>query len=354
MTNSNQEQKSWNNSTNTQIWTLIVNNWLNEQSVKDLFFTLFKDNFLLLKDEAFTEIQQRINDFSDNFILELQSRNIWSTEWIKDPWFQYSLFEAQKNYAKSWDKDIESVSIDLLVDRLNYNKRNLKQIVLDESIQVIPKLTNHQLDTLTIIFLLKNTQNRHVRNFDKLKWYLEIYIKPFISNLSKEDSLYQHIEYVWCWTISIWSRSIEDIFKNIYQWLFLYWYESEKFSELYPDLFIHKDLIIKCLNNNYYIQPNALNRDDWIEKIKNKWFTLNKENEFISLFDTFNNNLLQNNEIKDKLLELWWTEIEKLFDVWENSEIKSVNLTSVWIAIAQANFRRKTWITLDLDIWIKD
>jgi hypothetical protein len=42
-----------------------------------------------------------------------------------------------------------------------------------------------------------------------------------------------------------------------------------------------------------------------------------------------------------------------LFDVWENSSLKSITMTSVGIALAQANFRRKTGITIDLGIWIK-
>jgi hypothetical protein len=42
-----------------------------------------------------------------------------------------------------------------------------------------------------------------------------------------------------------------------------------------------------------------------------------------------------------------------LFDIWNNSEMKHMTLTSVGIAIAQANFRRKTGKTIDLSIWIK-
>jgi hypothetical protein len=42
-----------------------------------------------------------------------------------------------------------------------------------------------------------------------------------------------------------------------------------------------------------------------------------------------------------------------LFDIWENSKMKSMSLTSVGIAIAQANFKRKTGDMIDLGIWIK-
>ena len=45
--------------------------------------------------------------------------------------------------------------------------------------------------------------------------------------------------------------------------------------------------------------------------------------------------------------------MKEIFDVWENSGLKLLRLTSVGIAIAQANFRKKTNLPVDLSIWIK-
>jgi hypothetical protein len=47
------------------------------------------------------------------------------------------LFEAQKGYIKTGDKDIADILVDILTDRLSLPDRDLKQIVLDESVQVI-------------------------------------------------------------------------------------------------------------------------------------------------------------------------------------------------------------------------
>ena len=43
----------------------------------------------------------------------------------------------------------------------------------------------------------------------------------------------------------------------------------------------------------------------------------------------------------------------KIFEVWSSSSFKKMELTSVGIAVAHANYRRKTGITLDLSEWIK-
>ena len=45
--------------------------------------------------------------------------------------------------------------------------------------------------------------------------------------------------------------------------------------------------------------------------------------------------------------------MQTLFDIWDNSSLHALKLTSVGIALAQANFRRKTGITIDLGVWIK-
>ena len=58
------------------------------------------------------------------------------------------------------------------------------------------------------------------------------------------------------------------------------------------------------------------------------------------------------NEIKTILLDAI-PEMEKIFDVWNKSSFNQLELTSVGIAIAHANYRRKTGETMDLSIWIK-
>lgn len=65
-------------------------------------------------------------------------------------------------------------------------------------------------------------------------------------------------------------------------------------------------------------------------------------------------NMHPHEEIKSKLKKIGSNFMENLFDIWKNSAMKNMTLTSVGIAIAQANFRRKTGLSLDLDIWIRN
>ncbi|WP_217491265.1 LPO_1073/Vpar_1526 family protein, partial [Vibrio breoganii] len=58
------------------------------------------------------------------------------------------------------------------------------------------------------------------------------------------------------------------------------------------------------------------------------------------------------NEVKEMLIDAI-PEMEKVFEVWAKSSFDQFELTSVGIAIAHANYRRKIGDTMDLSIWIK-
>lgn len=342
--------KTGDNSTSLQAQHMTVNQGMSYVDVKNIALDVFNSNFLELSKEASHTAVERAEEITNSFIERLKQEKPAYIESVKDPGFQYALFEAQKNYAKTGDKDMSAVLIDVLVDRVEHQKRDLKQIVLDESIQVIPKLTASQLDTLTVIFILRYSQNHGIIDFESFKQYLEVYIKPFASGLSKENSLYQHLEFTGCGNIQITSTSIEAIFKQTYAGLFCKGFTEENFVEVVREFTKYKNITTKCLHDDKLLQLNAINLDV-LKKVakKNKF-----EEEIIKKLETlFNDNLFPDTEVKTKTEKITDGFMTNVFDVWKNSPMKSMTLTTVGISIAQANFRRKTGITLDLGIWIK-
>ncbi len=343
-----QTSKSGDNSTTVQ--ADIINIGVSYSEAKKISLDVFNANFLKLSQEASQIAVTRAEEITTNFIEKLKKEKPTSLESVKDPGFQNAFYEAQKSYAKTGDKDMANVLVDILVDRVEHQKRDLRQIVLDESICVIPKLTPSQLNTLTIIFLFKYSINDSVNNFNKLKQHLDTNIKPFTDNLSKEPSLYQHLEFTGCGSISIGLNNIEDIFKNTYRGLFYKGFEKDDFEKQIGAMDNFSNLIMQSLNDNTKFQLSVINEEVLDKKIEGL-----KLNDDISkkLKNLFGQHILSNKKIKDKLIELGEDSIKYLFNVWENSSMKNMSLTSVGIAIAQANYRRKTGLTLDLSIWIK-
>ena len=127
---------------------------------------------------------------------------------------QHALFSAQKEYARTGDKDLESLLVDILVDRAGATERNIKQIVLDEALSVAPKLTSEQMDALTVNFLIVRTVSS-INSLEAFNSYLDVYITPFVGTLTTGASCYEHLEYTGCGSIAFIGnlRPISELFK---------------------------------------------------------------------------------------------------------------------------------------------
>ncbi len=343
-----QKQESGDNSANYQAET--INQYgLSYRDAKEIALDVFKDNFTTLSEQAKNTAKERAEELVDSFLNEIKGKNPDLLNSVQEPSMQLAIYSAQKSYAKTGDKDVADLLVDILADRAEQNQRNLKQIVLDESLEVVPKLTNEQLDTLTIIFMLKYTMNNGIGSLDLLKNYLEKNIEPFTNNLTKENSSYQHLECCNCGSVSVLGNTIEQTFLIHYKGLFCKGIELEEFEKNYGAISEFPNLLVICLHDITKIQVAALNDEVLIEKAKENG--LSEENTK-KLTNFFNSNLMSENEVKEYLLKQGEFMV-KLFDVWDNSSIKVMTITSVGIALAQANYKRKTNTSMDLSIWIK-
>ena len=192
----NKTQEGGDGSSNIQAENVNVYNGLSYQDVKDIATDIFKANFLSLKDEAAQIATERAEEISEKILGKIEAINPGALEEFAQPAMQDALFTAQKEYAKSGDKELGDLLVDIIVDRAEVSQRNMLQIVLDESLHIAPKLTIGQLDTLTLLFLLIRTRRLNVRNFEELKAYYLTHVLPFVDNLLQDHEHYNYLEYL--------------------------------------------------------------------------------------------------------------------------------------------------------------
>ena len=343
------KQEGGDNSTNLQGQTIVINQGITYEDAKGIALDVFKANYLELSFKAAELATQRAKELVDDFLQQVRQRNPQAINTMEDPGMQYAIYSAQKEYAKTGDKDLSSMLVDVLVDRASMPDRNLRQIVLDESLQIIPKLTISQLDTLTLVFILKYSQNHGINSLITLNSYLKQYLNPFVLSLSKENSLYQHIEYTGCGAVGLGENKIENILLNTYKGLFFNGFTIEQLTPIIDDYNRYPDFFIPCLHDASKLQIDAINNEVLEQKLKKINANENMVNKFNSLFGQYQMGL---EEIK-VFLEKQGDFMKSLIDIWNNSSMKNLTLTSVGITIAIANLRRKTGITFELGIWIK-
>ena len=261
-----------------------------------------------------------------------------------------ALYSAQKDYAKTGDKDLQDLLVDILVERASHSNRDIRQITLDESLAVATKLTVEQMDALTLNFLLAETMNNSLGTLASLKNYLEKDFLPFLRTQVPGNSTYRHIEYSGCGTILQFGQrpKLEQIFKERYTGLFSKGFTEEDATTKLGEITPFRSVLIPCLRNASKLQILALNAEQITEHFK-RLGVVDKHDEFKSLLES---STMETERIREAVVALC-PEIEKLFSLWNDSGLSKLTLTTVGIAIAQANYRRRTGLTLDLSIWVK-
>lgn len=328
----------------------IVRTGITYSDARDIALDVYKANYLKLSEAAAAEARKRAEELTDEFLTELKSRNPEAISSLESPGMQHALFGAQKEYARTGDQDLEKLLVDILVDRAALPDRSIKQIVLDEALEIAPKLTPEQMDALTIGFLIRRTQNRKITNLESFGEYLESYIVPFLGTLSTETSCYEHINYTGCGTLSFVGSSIGEMYLQAYHGLFVKGFDDEEWKKRLPD---RPDLLpwalTKCLHDPTKLQVNAINDDVLTHQCKVNNVSGDDEKALRKLF---NLSRMSEDEVKSYILNVR-PELQKLFDVWESTQLSQLVPTSVGIAVAHANYRRRTGDQLDLGIWIR-
>lgn len=252
------------------------NTGISYQDARQIASDVFRENIIKFRGEAEIVATKRAAHISDQLIFYLYENNPKAIASLADPGMQIDLFEAQKGYARSGDIDLEQMLVGLLAERAAEEQRSSKRIILEQSITVVPKLTNVHLDSLTLVFLLTRVSLRNLGGSHALARHLKMTLEPLIENLSVDLPCYEHLEYANCGSIMRVAR----------------WPSIQKIFEIqYPEFFSNKS----------------------------------------------------NDEISERIISLC-PPLQILFDGWSTSTISQFSLTTVGMAIAKANFRRRSRI----------
>lgn len=343
-----QDQRSGDSSTNIQANEIIIHQGPSYSEVKEIALAVFRDNFYDLAGKARHIARERADEITEEFLQKLQAENPLGFLKSEDPDFQHALFTVQKEYARTGDRDLGDLLVDLLVDRSKQEQRDILQIVLNESLNTAPKLTNDQLAVLAIVFLFRYTQNFTVGNHQMLGEYFDQHVLPFAEKLSKSDSCYQHLEYSGCGSIGMGEITLDEILKQSYRGLFLKGFEAAEVARKEITVGLDTRFFIPCLNDLTKLQVKATNKEALQIHLDSNPIKEEDRAKIISLLD---HGLMSNEEVISKCISIR-PYMEQVFLTWASSPMKKFTLTSVGIAIGHANIKRLLGEFSNLRIWI--
>lgn len=345
-----QSQKTGDHSFNLQAQEITINS-LTVTEACQIALDVFRANALELAGIARDLFETRGKEFIDRYLEELSRRKPAAVDALRDPDMQYALFTAQKEYARTGDVEMSDLLVDILVDRAEQKSRTLKQIVLNESLTIAPKLTSQQFDILSLCFIVRYTKSLGLRNLADFHNSVISSMLPFCDNIPEHDAPYQHLEFAGCASIVTFSKSLPALLRLNYAGLLCKGFSRDEFSEIVEVNQWLGKLLIPCFHNPTLLQVAALDLDS-IERVCDQVAVPPEHRPRIRAVQEAH--LMSDDEITVYLKENV-PGSGRLLDSWHNSALKNLTLTSVGIAIGHANIRRKTKRDVyNLDIWIPD
>ena len=350
MLNRDQQQQVGEGATAVQAGgsVIITQVGLSYSEVRDVALDVFRANFYQLAGPAMETAKARAQEITEDFLKKLQQENPDGFGKGQDPDFQHALFTVQKEYARTGDKDLGDLLVDLLVDRSKQDQRDILQIVLNESLATAPKLTDAQLAVLAVIFLFRYTQSQWIGNHQQLGEYFDRHVLPFSSKLVKNSACYQHLEFTGCGSVQMGEITLENILDQTYPGQFLKGFDQSEITNREISIGLDQRFFIPCLNDPTKFQVRANNKTILEQNLSANDIKPEDWAKIVALFDV---GKMSHAEIREKCISIR-PFMESVFDTWSDSPMKSFTMTSVGMAIGHANIKRLVGEFASLSIWI--
>ena len=212
-----------------------INYGMGYTETKDLFMDLFHIEFTKLGKDVEHLINERAEKIVVDYLNKLVQEDPNLIQNTKNPDIRYDIIEAQKAYARLGDQEMADLLVKILVERTKSTENTFKNIALNESLSVIPKLTSKQIDVITLIYLV-----RYYSFVPTFKMPFNFYYQTLVNFLAVEipnsEMFYQHLQYSGCLSISIGSSSFASIFMHKFPHLFKDETEVNSFISSYSDV----------------------------------------------------------------------------------------------------------------------
>ena len=312
---------------------------LSYKDARQVALDVFKANSSVYTEIAKKTIDERVVNITDDIFTMIYSELPDTVEKLVEPAVQDTLLKIQKEYAKNDDPALKERLIALLKNRLKADEKDMETIVLDEALEIVPKLTGIQLNILSLNLTVLRILHHEVTNRDTFFHMLTSKILLFYSNHMSKTMEYAHLQYLGCTGILSEGKPIEEIFRNRYAGLFSRGFSREEFYE-YMGIEIQEfqQLITTCQIDKEKYQFNAMNEN----VLKYSIAQSGKQEYEEKLLQYYKEHIMEVKEIKDDISS-HVQGFEELADFWKKtSEFKSMNLTSVGIEIGLLNYNLQT------------
>jgi hypothetical protein len=310
-------------------------------------------------------VDARLDEFNRSLLRRFAHLDLANPNAFKDPDFLYAVTRAQHGYARSGEKEIGDILIDLISERSRVNSRDRLSLTLDAAVETASTLTLNEFAALSVVFFLRYASVMYAGNIEWLARYFSKNLDPFVNDISREASSYYYIESQQCGTIGSSPWRLEDLLKTKFAGTFSRGFTWEDVEQCFfqnhlagdtdpiDELVIRQELeqfVIPCFNNTHKLQFNVAN------EVALKFYLANcpfSDIDKTSILELVSRNIdFDYKRAIDQICEIYPI-FSTIGVLWENTPLQNLTLTARGIAIGHANLCRAGGEVLDLGNWIK-
>jgi hypothetical protein len=319
---------------------------LQKSEVESICTSLVRAEFAMYSAHAQALIESRVSEFIENYLYEQTARSPESLASLMRPSMQRAIRSAQIEFATSGDTELGSVLVDLLVDLSSEEDRTTKSISLTDAISVAPKLTQGQLNSLSVILVLKLTNFNQWSSLPDMYSAFRTHLVPLVGVLADGGLPYRHMQGVGAGWISLGStESLENLILKKYPGFFTHGLPISELPEEFPG---GVDLLVPALRDSNAKQLKIFSASA-LNILAAPGTKLHPHLEVLQAVQRMR--LYSPEEVQQDLVA-HLPELKKLFEVWSSSNIGDFDLTTVGIALGHANWRARTDSALPFDVYV--
>jgi hypothetical protein len=337
-----QSQRGGANSTNIQVFQTGPG----MQETRTLVLDIVRAEMYRYQQSADATVQGRLEKIADDVIQMIGKKDAQAAAAFADPDIQYSTATVGREYARVGDDDLGQVLVGLLGDRIDAESRTLLAVVLNDAIQIAARLTDRELDALSLSWRVIRTQSAEISNLESLRAYMIKHISPF--TLPEGEASYYHLESLGCAAVQNLSETkFGDAFVRTYPGIFSKGFTLEEIPDELKQFASRVDVFTPCLRDPDKLQVNAVS-DSVIERIAE---TAGIPEQAVSLKTLEAAHRMSIEEVEVELAAID-PAIAVTISRWNSTPAQSLRVSAVGIAIAHANYRRATGMSTPLSVWI--
>ena len=117
----------------------------------------------------------------------------------------HALHEAQKAYGLTGDTELRDILVDIINELASEKDRTVRQIALNEDIEVARKVTVGHIRILVLIFLHTLTRRVNI-NFHSYMQEIENLHYGMVNGIRLEDKDVDHLVYTGCFSTNLMTK----------------------------------------------------------------------------------------------------------------------------------------------------